>query len=157
MDILIEGVPLKAKIWDTAGSEKYMALNRNFYRGALGAMIIFDLTREIGKENIEKWIKELREETKEDTCIILVGNKVDLNINPETTYFLREYAEDHSLRYFETSAKKGTGVDEAFEALFVDVKKKHIDTRGHIDNSSYSFKLSITQVDSGKSFPNCQC
>ncbi len=57
----MEGSVVKAQIWDTAGQERFRAITHSYYKGASGALIVFDLTRRNTFTNIEKWIKELRD------------------------------------------------------------------------------------------------
>jgi Ras-related protein Rab-11A len=69
---------IKAQIWDTAGQERFRAITNAYYKGALGALIIYDITKNSTFENVQKWITELRDKSEEELVVILVGNKVDL-------------------------------------------------------------------------------
>jgi len=69
---------VKAQIWDTAGQERYRAITSAYYRGAVGALLVYDVTRHVTFENIERWLKELRDHTESSIVIMLVGNKADL-------------------------------------------------------------------------------
>lgn len=70
---MLEQARIKMQIWDTAGQERYRAITQAYYKGASGALIVFDLTRRNTYENIPKWIKELRENSLENMVCILVG------------------------------------------------------------------------------------
>ena len=75
----IEGKKIKATIWDTAGQERYRAITSAYYRGTLGALVVYDIAKHQTFENIERWLKELRNHAdQQDISIMLVGNKTDL-------------------------------------------------------------------------------
>ena len=58
--IVTEGKTIKAQIWDTAGQERYRAITSAYYRGAVGALVVYDITKDISFENVEKWLAEVR-------------------------------------------------------------------------------------------------
>jgi small GTP-binding protein len=74
----IEGRQLKVQIWDTAGQERYRSMASAYYRGAVGALLVYDITRASSFENLEKWLKELKNYGNEDMVCLMVGNKSDL-------------------------------------------------------------------------------
>jgi small GTP-binding protein len=67
-----------AQIWDTAGQERYRAITSAYYRGAVGALLVYDISKQITFENVERWLKELRDHAENNIIIMLVGNKVGL-------------------------------------------------------------------------------
>nr|CAD1834314.1 unnamed protein product [Ananas comosus var. bracteatus] len=73
--IHVDDKVVKAQIWDTAGQERYRAVTSAYYRGAVGALVVYDVTRHITFENVERWLKELRDHTDANIVIMLVGNK----------------------------------------------------------------------------------
>jgi Ras-related protein Rab-11A len=89
----IEGKTVKAQIWDTAGQERYRAITSAYYRGAYGAFIVYDIAKASSFENVDNWLKELREHASADIVIMLVGNKSDLrHVRAVTTEEARQYA-----------------------------------------------------------------
>ncbi|CCG58642.1 Protein CBG23562 [Caenorhabditis briggsae] len=77
--MMIEGKKIKATIWDTAGQERYRAITPAYYRGALGILIVYDIAKHQTFQNIDQWLKELRNHADESNIsIMLVGNKTDL-------------------------------------------------------------------------------
>ena len=76
--IVAEGKTIKAQIWDTAGQERYRAITSAYYRGAVGALLVYDLTKHATFENVERWLKELRDHAEANIVVMLVGNKSDL-------------------------------------------------------------------------------
>ncbi|KEH26931.1 putative small GTPase superfamily, P-loop containing nucleoside triphosphate hydrolase [Medicago truncatula] len=106
---------IKAQIWDTAGQERFRAITSSYYRGALGAMLVYDITRIITFVNIKKWLHELREFGNEDMVIILVANKSDLSQSREVEKEEgKGFAEKEGLCFMETSALQNLNVEDAF-------------------------------------------
>lgn len=76
--IEMNGHDIRCQIWDTAGQERFRAVTKAYYNGAVGALVVFDITNSKSFENITKWIDEAEQNTKKDTVILIVGNKDDL-------------------------------------------------------------------------------
>ncbi|XP_073148458.1 ras-related protein RABA6a-like [Henckelia pumila] len=106
---------VKAQIWDTAGQERFRAITSSYYRGALGALLVYDITRKSTFESLKKWLKELREFGGPEMVVVLVGNKSDLlhsrEVNLEDG---RSLAKLEHVSFMETSAKENLNVEEAF-------------------------------------------
>ena len=115
---------VKIQIWDTAGEDRFRSITRNYYKGAKGILLIFDVTDKESFTHIKDWVERIHDESPEGITICLIGNKIDRNedrvISNEEG---KKLAEEWKISYFETSAKIGTGVEEVFTSL---VKK--IDT-----------------------------
>ncbi|XP_058736124.1 ras-related protein RABA6a-like [Vicia villosa] len=106
---------IKAQIWDTAGQERFKAITSSYYRGALGALLVYDITRRSSFENARNWLVELREFGGEDMVVILVGNKSDLVGSREVEEKEgKEFAEKEGLCFMETSALKNLNVEQVF-------------------------------------------
>ncbi|KAE8793641.1 Ras-related protein RABA2a [Hordeum vulgare] len=118
----VEGKIIKAQIWDTAGQERYRAITSAYYRGALGAVLVYDVTKPTTFENISRWLKELRDHADANIRIMLVGNKTDLkHLRAVTTDDAGSYAEAEGLSYIETSALEAMNVEEAFQLILGDI------------------------------------
>ena len=76
--IQVGGKTIKAQIWDTAGQERYRAITSAYYRGAVGALLCYDIAKSVTYKNVKRWLTELRENAAENIVIMLVGNKSDL-------------------------------------------------------------------------------
>ncbi|KAL1523788.1 hypothetical protein AB1Y20_018711 [Prymnesium parvum] len=117
-----DGLTIEAQVWDTAGQERFKAVTAAFYRNALGAMIVYDITKRETFENCEQWLRELRTYTDPSIVAMLVGNKCDLrhqaNVDVEDA---KDFAEDNNLAFIETSAKDATNVDLAFETVLIEI------------------------------------
>merc|ERR1712050_631591 len=70
---------VKAQIWDTAGQERYRSIASSYYRGAVGALLVYDVTDRNSFNHVPMWLKEVEENAEKDCLIMLVGNKMDLN------------------------------------------------------------------------------
>jgi len=108
-------------IWDIAGQDRFKFMRKNFYRGALGALLIFDLTREDTYNQLkEKWYPEMTQFLSKDIPFLLIGNKLDIIQEIGAVLdsdMARKYAESKGSIYIETSAKTGENVEEAFLEL----------------------------------------
>lgn len=106
---------IKAQIWDTAGQERYRAITSAYYRGAVGALLVYDVTRHVTFENVERWLKELRDHTEANIVIMLVGNKADLrHLRAVSTEDAKAFAERENTFFMETSALEALNVENAF-------------------------------------------
>ncbi|CCX07195.1 P-loop containing nucleoside triphosphate hydrolase protein [Pyronema domesticum] len=115
---LSSGKAIKLQIWDTAGQECYRSVTKSYFRGATGALLVYDITRRETFEHAKDWLDELRGtvESDEQIAIILVGNKTDLEAKRQVTKEEAEqWAVDNKISAaVETSAKTGDQVEEAF-------------------------------------------
>uniref|UniRef100_M4C687 Uncharacterized protein n=2 Tax=Peronosporaceae TaxID=4777 RepID=M4C687_HYAAE len=122
--IVAEGKTIKAQIWDTAGQERYRAITSAYYRGAVGSLMVYDITKHGTFENVERWLKELRDHADANTVIMLVGNKSDLrDLRAVSTEEAMAFAEKNNLAFIETSALEATGVDTAFQRILTEIYK----------------------------------
>ncbi|KAI8596356.1 ras family-domain-containing protein [Dissophora ornata] len=128
--IEIDGKIIKAQIWDTAGQERYRAITAAFYRGAVGALLVYDISRLKTFQSLERWLSELREHADVNMVIMLVGNKSDLkHLRAIGTEDAKAFAEKHNLLFLETSALEGTNIQLAFSQVLEEIHKKILTTR----------------------------
>ncbi|XP_052181230.1 ras-related protein RABA6b-like [Diospyros lotus] len=113
---------IKAQIWDTAGQERFRAITSSYYRGALGALLVYDITRKGTFENLKKWLHELREFGSSGMVVVLVGNKSDLDHSREVgTEEGRTLAKLEGISFLETSALENLNVEEAFLQMITQI------------------------------------
>jgi len=113
---------IKAQIWDTAGQERFRAITSSFYKGAVGALLVYDITKETTFENLEKWLKELLNFSEPNAVIMLVGNKCDLrNLRQVKVEDATAFAEKYKLAFLETSALDATNVETAFQRVVTEI------------------------------------
>ena len=148
---------MKLSLWDTAGQETYKSITRSYFRGASGALLVFDITRRSTFDSVTSWLHDLRQIAEEGIVVVLVGNKRDLcaedatttsnghapesaetqglqreNKRAVTTAEAQEWCQRNNvLRYVETSAKSGAGVEAAFlevaESIYRNIEKGRYD------------------------------
>lgn len=122
--IQTEGKTIKAQIWDTAGQERYRAITSAYYRGAVGALLVYDISKKGTFDNVERWLKELKDHADSNIVIMLVGNKCDLNhLRAVTTEEGSAFSETNGLSFIETSALDSTNVEEAFRSILSEIYK----------------------------------
>jgi len=118
----VEGKTVKAQIWDTAGQERYRAITSAYYRGAVGALLVYDITKRHTFDNVQRWLRELRDHADSNIVIMLAGNKADLNhlrsLPAEDAQIL---AEKEGLSFLETSALEAFNIEKAFQAILMDI------------------------------------
>ncbi|KAB5548189.1 hypothetical protein DKX38_011595 [Salix brachista] len=120
--LVIDHKSVKAQIWDTAGQERYRAVTSAYYRGAVGAMLVFDITKRQTFDHIPRWLEELRSHADKNIVIILVGNKSDLEDQRAVpTEDAKEFAQKEGLFFLETSALQSTNVENAFMTVLTEI------------------------------------
>ena len=120
--IQVDGKTIKAQIWDTAGQERYRAITSAYYRGAVGALLVYDISKHQTYEKVERWLKELRDHADANIIIMLVGNKSDLrHLRGVQTDEARSFAEANELQFIETSALESTNVELAFQKCLAEI------------------------------------
>ena len=152
---------IKAQIWDTAGQERYRSVTKAYYKGAKGALLVYDISRRITFENIDNWIIDLRTNGDKDILIILIGNKSDLNSKREVNKDEAENkAEQYNIAFLETSAKNGDNIDKAFGELVeqvynankTSIEKNDVKVEG---NNEDGISLQKDDVDEQKKTKGC--
>ncbi|ONK56751.1 uncharacterized protein A4U43_C10F12370 [Asparagus officinalis] len=127
--ILIDDKLVKAQIWDTAAQERYRSITTAYYRGALGALIIYNITNPDTFECVPRWLDQLRAYADPSTVIMLVGNKYNLELHCAVSVKSgKDIAEKERLLFLETSASDATNVEKAFlivlERIYQTVSRK---------------------------------
>lgn len=116
---------IEIQLWDTAGQEQYRSLGPIYYRGASGAILVFDLTKRDSFDALEDWISLFASVSEEDASIVIVGNKSDLPNRAVSLPEIKKWTDDKNLNYIESSAKTGEGIHSIFNQLFLLLVHKH--------------------------------
>uniref|UniRef100_A0A5B6ZR31 Putative ras-related protein Rab11D-like n=1 Tax=Davidia involucrata TaxID=16924 RepID=A0A5B6ZR31_DAVIN len=120
--LVIQHKSVKAQIWDTAGQERYRAVTSAYYRGAVGAMLVYDITKRQTFDHIPRWLEELRGHADKNIVIILIGNKTDLEDQRVVpTEDAKEFSQKEGLFFLETSALESTNVETAFLTVLTEI------------------------------------
>lgn len=124
-NLKIDDTNVKLFIWDTAGQEEYHALNQVYYRDAVAAILVYDITDTDSFEKVQTWVQELRLYLPDDTPIAIAGNKYDLSNRQITQKEAEDYANSINGAHFDTSAKTGKGIEEIFTEITKAVLRKN--------------------------------
>ena len=150
---------VKVLIWDTAGQEKFQNIAKQYYKGANGVLLIYDISKRKSFERVDFWLKELKDNNKiEDLFICLVGNKIDLEDRREIrTEEGESYAKNNNIKFLEVSARSGKNISQLFDLILNGVMAKVYDVSEPIE---YDSKVSLSSFmekdfDKGKTKKCC--
>ncbi|OIW17406.1 hypothetical protein TanjilG_22518 [Lupinus angustifolius] len=138
--LIIDNKTVKAQIWDTAGQERYRAVTSAYYRGAVGAMLVYDMTKRQSFDHMARWLEELRGHADKNIVIMLIGNKCDLaGLRAVPTEDGEEFAQRENLFFMETSALESTNVETCFLTILTEIYqingKKTLTTNDNADQN----------------------
>ncbi|XP_010218351.1 PREDICTED: ras-related protein Rab-8A [Tinamus guttatus] len=123
--IELDGKRIKLQIWDTAGQERFRTITTAYYRGAMGIMLVYDITNEKSFENIRNWVRNIEEHASPDVEKMILGNKCDANDKRQVSREQGEkLAASFGIKFMETSAKANINIENAFFTLARDIKAK---------------------------------
>lgn len=118
-------------VFEIAGQERYRAITSAYYRGAVGALLLYDITQHNTYESVSRWLSEVREHADSNIIVMLVGNKSDLrHLRSISTEEATIFAADNGLMFIETSALDSSNVDNAFTNLLTEVRCTAVQLRG---------------------------
>ena len=140
-NIKIGELNIGLKIWDTAGQERYRNITKQYFKGADGILLVFDLTKRDTFDKINQWIEQLNNYTSTyEISIVLIGNKKDLPDREISFEEGKKRAKELNVEYFETSAKTGENINEAFMNLSQLILKKKgiiVDNSIHLNENNF--------------------
>ncbi|KAF9072923.1 GTP-binding protein ypt1 [Rhodocollybia butyracea] len=111
--------------WDTAGQERFRTITSSYYRGAHGIIVVYDVTDNDTFTNVKQWLQEIDRYASEGVNKLLVGNKSDLTGKKVVEYSVaKEFADQLSIPFLETSAKNATNVEQAFLTMAKQIKDR---------------------------------
>merc|ERR1712137_960587 len=111
----VGGKKTKLQVWDTAGQERFRSVTRSYYRGAAGAILLYDISDRESFDHVSTWLADARSLASPDIVIVLVGNKVDKDDEREVQFLeASRFAQENDLMFLETSALTGDGIQEAY-------------------------------------------
>merc|ERR1712159_618879 len=121
--IELDGAKIKLQIWDTAGQERFRTITQAYYRGAMGILLVYDVTDDKSFNNVRTWMRNIEQHSNDNVVKILVGNKCDAEGKRMVTWQQgHDLAKEYGLEYFETSAKANINVEDAFTSVARAVK-----------------------------------
>ncbi|CAN1275102.1 Ras-related protein RAB1BV [Linum perenne] len=139
--IELDGKRIKLQIWDTAGQERFRTITTAYYRGAMGILLVYDVTDESSFNNIRNWIRNIEQHASDNVNKILVGNKADMDESKRAvpTAKGQALADEYGIKFFETSAKTNLNVEEVFFSIARDIKQRLADTDSKSECTLSSF------------------
>ena len=137
----VSGRKVKMQLWDTAGQERFKTMNTIYYKGATAIILVFSITDRPSFNAISNWVTQIKENTSEEVCLILAGNKCDLETERQISFAEgKSLAEQLSIPFLECSAKEGKNVEELFNLLAKDmIGKVGVGERVVNSNKNYEF------------------
>ena len=140
---------LKFEIWDTAGQEKYRAINKIFYQDAYVNILVYDITKKPTFDALKDyWYQEVKDNAPQDALIIIVGNKRDLyEIEAVEEDVVKQFCESVNALYKQTSAQTGEGVKELFEMIGKQILSSSLEDFKNNKGNSKSVKFKNDSVN----------
>eukprot|EP00055_Hartaetosiga_balthica_P017032 m.111145 g.111145 ORF g.111145 m.111145 type:complete len:207 (+) comp9232_c2_seq1:45-665(+) len=121
----IDDKKIKLQIWDTAGQERFRTITTAYYRGAMGILLVYDVTNQKSFDNIQTWVRNIEQNASKDVERMILGNKCDMEDSRVISKEQGEkLAEEYTVPFMETSAKSKINVEEAFTEIARAIKKK---------------------------------
>jgi small GTP-binding protein len=151
---------MKLQIWDTAGQERFKSIARAYYRGAVGVILVFDITDRKSFDDLSNWLNDVQSLCNPSAVIQLIGNKFDLIDRRDVTSSEAEsFAERHSMNYLETSAKAGDNIGEAFVRVATPILKQGLASTPVLDKSPLVTDTPVLVNPAGEpaAKPGCGC
>ena len=150
----LAGKRVKLQIWDTAGQERFRTITQAYYRGAMGILLIYDVTNPKSWSNVRNWVRNIEGNAPQTVNKILVGNKCDLtSLRQVSTQQGEQLSREYGLKFFETSARSNINVNDAFLTLGTDVVERLSSNGGALEPPTIG--LSGSGVGSSKSRGCC--
>jgi len=106
---------IKLQLWDTAGQERFRSVTRSYYRGAAGAVLVYDITSRDSFANLSRWLSDARALGSPHLVVVLVGNKSDRDDDREVSWEeASRWASENDVHFLEASSLTGDGVEAPF-------------------------------------------
>jgi Rab family protein len=154
--IQLNGQKIKLQIWDTAGQERYRSVTRGYYRGAVGCLVVYDVTCRPSYDHVPQWLEDVKQLACDNVAVMLVGNKADLAIGERRAVSHNEaalFAQERGYLHFETSASTGEFVADAF----LKVAKTALDVANKSAGAEAEEDIGIDMRPSNTRSGKCSC
>ncbi|CCD26111.2 Rab family GTPase SEC4 NDAI_0G03340 [Naumovozyma dairenensis CBS 421] len=151
----INGKKVKLQLWDTAGQERFRTITTAYYRGAMGIILVYDVTDERTFSNIKQWFKTVNEHANDEAQLLLVGNKSDMDTRVVTYEQGESLAKELGLPFVESSAKNDDNVNEIFFTLAKLIQEKIDANKLSAAGSGKDGSVSINGSNSGSKSSCC--
>ncbi|CAN0910857.1 Ras-related protein RABE1c [Linum grandiflorum] len=157
--IELDGKRIKLQIWDTAGQERFRTITTAYYRGAMGILLVYDVTDESSFNNIRNWIRNIEQHASDNVNKVLVGNKADMDDSKRAvpTAKGQALADEYGIKFFETSAKTNLNVEEVFFSIARDIKQRLSDTDSRTEPTTIRINQGDQAAAAGQDAPKSGC
>ncbi|XP_063221644.1 ras-related protein Rab-8A [Bacillus rossius redtenbacheri] len=158
--INLDGTPVKLQIWDTAGQERFRTLTTAYYRGAMGILLMYDVTSLDSFNHLSYWLRNIQENAAPDVVKVLAGNKCDV-VEQRAVDKERgdKIADNFDMPFFEVSCKNNVNIEEAFLTLarrIRDQRNRRASLFDSAERSAEAVDLS-KEVESADGAWRCAC
>jgi len=144
--IELGGKRIKLQIWDTAGQERFRTITQAYYRGAMGILLLYDVTNAKSLQNVRNWVRNIEGNAPQTVNKLLVGNKSDMAAQRQVLAAEgQKLADEFGMRFFETSARNNQNVSETFLCLANDVVERLLANGGELSGGSSGTSLTATR------------
>nr|CAD7393636.1 unnamed protein product [Timema cristinae] len=149
---------VKLQIWDTAGQERYRTITTAYYRGAMGFILMYDITNEESFNSVQDWVTQIKTYSWDNAQVILVGNKCDMEDERVISFERgKQLAEQLGIEFFETSAKENiNAVFERLVDIICDKMSESLDSDPNLMNAG-SKGTRLTEQPAGPQNGSCNC
>lgn len=151
----LNGKKVKLQLWDTAGQERFRTITTAYYRGAMGIIMVYDVTDERTFNNIKQWYKTVTEHSNEDAQILLVGNKSDMDTRVISYEQGESLASELNIPFMESSAKDDSNVKEVFFSLAKSIQKKLGSNAMQTDSNNGGINIKSNNHTEGNNKSGC--
>ncbi|KAL5230089.1 hypothetical protein ABZP36_028865 [Zizania latifolia] len=153
--IELDGKRIKLQIWDTAGQERFRTITTAYYRGAMGILLVYDVTDESSFNNIRNWIRNIEQHASDNVNKILIGNKADMDESKRAVPSAKgqALADEYGIKFFETSAKTNLNVEQVFFSIARDIKQRLAETDSKPEDKTIKIN---NKTDQGADAPAAQ-
>ena len=145
------GKPFQLKIWDTAGQERFRTITKNFYKDAMGVILVYDCTNGNSFENIRTWVQQINIHASDSISKILIGNKCDMPNKMVSFKQGQDLAQVYNIQFFETSAKNNINVVETFDFIVNEIVERKI----KMGNNGNRLSIRISDAHKEKKHRKC--
>ncbi|MQM10935.1 hypothetical protein Taro_043833 [Colocasia esculenta] len=157
--IELDGKRIKLQIWDTAGQERFRTITTAYYRGAMGILLVYDVTDESSFNNIRNWIRNIEQHASDNVNKILVGNKADMDESKRAvpTSKGQALADEYGIKFFETSAKTNLNVEQVFFSVARDIKQRLADNDSRAEDRTININRPVQTAGEGEATQKSAC
>lgn len=157
--VSLDNTKIRLDIWDTAGQERFKGLAKNYFRGANGFILVYDITNKTSFDKLRGWMNDAKEKIENDYKMIVVGNKKDDKKGRQIEFeMLEDFAKKNDVLFFEVSAKTGEGINKIFNSMVQELLK--LPKAGIIKDDESEGDKTFSSLDNSRVVENkhnCNC